>query len=133
MKSSYVCSTLLFLAALALSGCTQVVRYSPDEIKGYPPAIQDAIRQGQVMTGMTTQQVRYALGSPSTVNILSPTEDGKPREEWLYSTVNVFMKTRLLFVDGKLMDVFPEQKPAPQPPPAQPAPSQPESPQPAGK
>jgi hypothetical protein len=118
MKIYIVCAALL-IAAWSLSGCTSAVRYSPDEIKNYPPEIQQSIREGRVMMGMTTRQVRYTLGAPATVNVISPTLDGKPREEWIYSTgVGVFVKTRLLFVDGRLADVYPEQE--------QPAQKQPE-------
>jgi hypothetical protein len=122
-----------FLTALALSallGCASTVRYSPDEIKGYPPEIQEQIQQGNVVVGMTPQQVRYAWGSPTTVNVLAPAQDGKLREEWLYSQ-SIFVQRRLLFVDGKLFDIFPEPKPAPAPTPEpsqqpQPQPQEPE-------
>jgi hypothetical protein len=98
------------IAFCSLCACTKAVRYSPDEIKDYPPEIQEMITQGTVMIGMTIQQVRYSWGSPTTVNILSPAEDGKPREEWLYSRMGLLLDRRLLFVDGKLTDIFPEPK-----------------------
>ncbi len=107
---------LMFMASLSLlssSACVPAVRYSPEEIKDYPPAVQEQIRQGNVVLGMTAQQVRYAWGSPSSVNVLPPTEEGKVKEEWLYSTMGVFMERRLLFVDGKLVDIFPQPKQAP--------------------
>lgn len=110
---------ILVVFAFCYSGCASEVRYSPDEIKGYPPEVQENIRQGDVAMGMTTQQVRYALGSPTTVNVLSPSLEGRPREEWIYSSsVGFVVKRRLLFVDGKLADVYPEgerTKPAEQP------------------
>lgn len=110
------------LSLLAFSACTSAVRYSPEEIKDYPPAVQEQIRQGNVVLGMTAQQVRYAWGSPSSVNVLPPTEEGKAKEEWLYSRMGVFMERRLLFVDGKLVDIFPQPKQAPR---AEPRPEEP--------
>ncbi len=105
MKKYFFLAILLTLAW----GCASAVRYSPDEIKDYPPEIQQYIRDGDVAMGMTTQQVRYALGSPSIVNILSPSLEGKPREEWIYSaSIGFVVKRRLLFIDGKLADVYPE-------------------------
>lgn len=96
---------LFVLLLIVQSGCMGVesARYSPDEIKGFTPLMQEHIKHGEVVAGMTTQQVRYAWGSPTTINVLSPSEDGKYREEWVYARtlVSVF-KTRLIFIDGKL-------------------------------
>jgi len=114
MKKALFFSLLTTLGLWTLLGCATTVRYSPDEIKGYPPAIQEQIQQGNVVVGMTPQQVRYAWGPPTTVNMLAPTQEGKLREEWLYSS-GIFVQRRLLFVDGKLFDIFPEPKPAPTP------------------
>ena len=111
MKNLFLFLTLTFWS---LSGCTSTVRYSPEELKDYPPEIQDQIREGNVSMGMTSQQVRYAWGSPSTVNTLTPTLEGKLREEWIYSS-GIFIQRRLLFVDGKLFDIFPAPKIEPQP------------------
>ncbi|MBI4684825.1 MAG: hypothetical protein HY755_06465 [Nitrospirae bacterium] len=100
-------SILLFLIFLLLVqiGCIAGVRYSPDEIKDFPPAIQERIRDGEVVTGMTLQQVRYAWGEPTYVNVLPPAEGGKYSEEWVYTKMLVF-KTRLIFVDGKLTEII---------------------------
>jgi hypothetical protein len=108
MKRYLFFAVLVLLSAGLLSACVSNVRYTSDEIKDYQPSIQEQIRRGDISIGMTTQQVRYALGAPETVNIISPTPDGKLKEEWIYSTMKVFMKRRLLFIDGKLVDVFPE-------------------------
>jgi hypothetical protein len=105
----FFCFASILIAFFSLCACTKTVRYSPDEIKDYPPEIQENIAQGAVMLGMTIPQVRYAWGSPTTIHVLSPSEDGKPREEWLYSNW-LFLDKRLLFVDGKLTDIFPERK-----------------------
>jgi hypothetical protein len=115
MKVYLVCAAFL-IASWSISGCTSAVRYSPDEIKNYPPEIQQSIREGRVMMGMTTRQVRYALGAPATINVISPSLEGKPREEWIYSSgVGVFVKKRLVFVDGRLVDVYPEPEQPAQP------------------
>lgn len=117
MKKYLLFVVILTLAFWSFSGCSKTVRYSPEEIKDYPPAVQEQIRQGNVVVGMTTQQVRYAWGPPSTVNVIAPTAEGKPREEWLYTTmgIGVFLERRLIFVDGKVVDIFPEPKAAPKP------------------
>ena len=110
MKQCLVFGMLLVLFLCSFSGCASSVRYTPDEIRGYPQEIQDNIQQGNVVLGMTPPQVRYAWGPPNTINVISPLEDGKPREEWLYSSMGVFMQRRLLFIDGKVADIFPEPK-----------------------
>lgn len=92
-------TALLFLSQV---GCTKSIRYSEEEIKGFSPAIQEHIKQGEVVLGMTPQQVRYAWGSPDSLKILEPFE-GKTREEWIYSTFGVVETKLLLFFDGKLM------------------------------
>lgn len=109
MKNYLLSVSFLVLAFWSFSGCAPAVRYSPDEIRDYPPAVQENIRQGNVMTGMTPRQVRYAWGAPSTINILSPTEEGKQKEEWIYSA-GVFVQKRILFIDGKVVDIYPEPK-----------------------
>lgn len=107
---------VVLILAVGFWGCATTVRYSPEEIKEYPPEVQEQIRQGNVALGMTAQQVRYAWGSPTTVNVLSPTQEGKLREEWIYSS-GIMMQRRLLFVDGKLFDIFPQPKPSVAPAP----------------
>ncbi|MBI3592249.1 MAG: hypothetical protein HY099_02000 [Nitrospirae bacterium] len=91
---------VLFIAVLFLGGCASYARFTHDEIKDYPLDVQEKIIKGEIMPGMTPQQVRYSWGSPNSVRALEP-ENGKQREEWIYSTMGVF-KTRLTFVDGKL-------------------------------
>jgi len=94
-------SALCFL----VPGCVNAVRYSPDEVKGFPAAIQENIKRGEIAPGMTQQQVRYAWGSPSEINVLKPSEGNKYREEWIY-TRTLILKTQLIFVDGKLMHII---------------------------
>ena len=99
-----VCPALLF-ALLVLGGCASYARYTQDEIKDYPLEIQEKIVKGEIVPGMTPQQVRYSWGSPSSVTTLKP-EDGKQREEWIYSSAAGIFKTRLTFVDGKLVYII---------------------------
>lgn len=97
-----VLATLLFLGL----GCTKSVRYSEDEIRGFPIDVQEHIRNGEVSLGMSQSQVRYAWGSPSSVIILEPSEDGKNREEWVYGKFMGIFKTRLIFTDGKITEII---------------------------
>lgn len=87
---------------LFIFGCaSQGVRYTYEEIKNYPPEIQQRIAKGEISPGMTKEQVRYAWGNPSSTRVLTP-QDGKQREEWIYSSSLGLLKSRLIFVDGKL-------------------------------
>ncbi|MCE5195423.1 MAG: outer membrane protein assembly factor BamE [Nitrospiraceae bacterium] len=86
-------------------GCIEAIRYSPDEIKTFPPDIQESIKHGVIKPGMTIQQVRYAWGAPTMINILKPADDGKSREEWTYRR-GLLGKTRLLFIDNKLTHII---------------------------
>jgi outer membrane protein assembly factor BamE (lipoprotein component of BamABCDE complex) len=90
---------------LAQAGCTKAVRYTEEEIKSFPTNVQDNIRKGQIDLGMSPEQVRYAWGNPDTIKFLDPF-DGKPREEWLYSspgTLGVVGTKILFFYNGKLL------------------------------
>jgi hypothetical protein len=95
----------LFVMAVLLSSCASTARYSTDEIKDYPVEVQDKIVKGEIMPGMTPRQVRYSWGSPSEVKALEP-EKGKQREEWIYSSGMGVFKTRLTFIDGKLIYII---------------------------
>ncbi len=93
---------IALLIALFIVGCaSQGVRYTYDEIKDYPPDIQERITKGEIALGMTKEQVRFAWGPPSSTKILSP-QKGKQREEWIYSSSLGLLKSRLIFIDGKL-------------------------------
>lgn len=91
----------LLIAAFIFGCASQGVRYTHEEIKNYPPDIQERIVKGEIALGMTKEQVRYAWGNPSSTRILTP-EKGRQREEWVYSSSLGILKTRLIFVDGKL-------------------------------
>ncbi len=103
-KAFFLVLALLFLLQI---GCTKSIRYTEDEIKNFPPEIQDNIRKGEIALGMTSQQVRYTWGSPDSIKFLEPM-NGKTREEWIYSktgTMGVIGEKLLLFFDGKLIYV----------------------------
>jgi len=97
------------ISILFLIGCaSERVRYTYDEIKGYPQNIQELIMKGEISTGMTKQQVRYAWGAPDRTTTLEPL-DGKAREEWIYTKLfGVYEEKRLLFIDDKLSYIIPE-------------------------
>lgn len=99
-----VIPAVLILSFFLGVGCTKSIRYSEEEIRGFPPEIQDNLRKGQIMLGMSTQAVRYAWGPPDSVKVLEPFE-GKAREEWIYSSLGlgVYGTKLLLFFDGKLI------------------------------
>jgi hypothetical protein len=97
-----VLALLLFLGL----GCTKSVRYSEDEIRGFPIDVQERIRNGEISLGMTQSQVRYAWGSPDSVIVLAPSEDGKNREEWVYGKFVGVFKTRVIFTDGKITEMI---------------------------
>ena len=93
---------IIMFILLSQAGCTKSIRYSEEEIKGFPPSIQEHIKNGEVVLGMSPQHVRYAWGAPDSLKILAPFE-GKTREEWMYSTLGVVETKLLIFFDGKLI------------------------------
>ncbi len=96
---------LISLALLFAFGCASShIRFTQDEIKDYPIEMQEHIIKGEVVPGMTPTQVRYAWGSPDEVKA-STTREGKPQEQWVYSSTMGVFKTRLTFVDGKLTSI----------------------------
>jgi outer membrane protein assembly factor BamE (lipoprotein component of BamABCDE complex) len=97
MKNLFFLLIAVFLFSCASPG----VRYTYDEIKHYPPDIQERIARGEIALGMTKEQVRYAWGNPSSTRVLTP-EKGKQREEWIYTSSLGLLKSRLIFIDGKL-------------------------------
>ena len=103
MKNVYASLCIIFV--VLFSGCSQSIRYTEEEIKDYPQAVQEHIRKGQIDLGMTPEQVRYAWGPPDVVRFLSPYQE-KAREEWSYSSrgsFGVVKSNLLLFYDRKLM------------------------------
>ncbi len=102
MKRSLVLS---FMVLVLFAGCTRAIKYTYEEIKDYPPQIQENIKKAAVVTGMTLQQARYAWGAPTTVKVLKPTADGKDRVQWEYDRWGGIFKTILRFTDGKLTEI----------------------------
>lgn len=101
-KSILIAGAVLFIS---ISACAKSIRYSPDEIKDFPPAIQESIRNNEVVVGMTKLQVRYSWGGPDDIYVLSPSETGKERIEWVYTKMQLF-KSRLIFVDDRLTEII---------------------------
>lgn len=98
MKKSIIFLILFF----SLSGCASGVKYTIEEIKDFPEPIQTSIKKGEVIMGMTSQQVRYAWGAPDKVS--TSYEGGKHRELWIYSSfLGLSKKTYLYFEEGKLV------------------------------
>jgi len=95
--------TLLLLFGM---GCTKSIRYSEEEIKGFPLTIQEHIRMGEVTPGMTQSQVRYSWGSPSSIRIPEPSEEGELREEWVYLNLAGVFKTQVIFTDGMVTEII---------------------------
>ncbi len=96
---------LPLMVFVLLSGCAKEMRYSHEEIKDYPPEIQEHIKAGEVVTGMTLQQVRYAWGAPTVVKVLEPTPEGRERVQWEYHRWGGSFKTILRFTDGRLTEI----------------------------
>jgi len=98
-------SVISFAIVLLLAGCATPIRYTYEEIRHYPLDVQERIMKGEVAPGMTTRQVRYAWGSPSSARMLEP-ENGKSKEEWIYSQAFGILRTRLIFIDGRLTHII---------------------------
>jgi hypothetical protein len=90
---------------ISVSACAKSIRYSPDEIKDFPPAVQESIRNNEVIFGMTKLQVRYSWGGPDDIIVLQPTETGKERIEWVYKKMQ-FFRSRLIFTDDSLTEII---------------------------
>jgi|GEM_PF-283214 len=99
--------------ALSDSGRTKTsdnypaVRYTSEEIKEYAPDIQQNIIKGEVVSGMTPQQVRYAWGGPDSVITVASkagTDHGPVLEEWVYSS-GVLCRTNIIFKDARMSGV----------------------------
>jgi hypothetical protein len=107
-KSFYV---ILLVVVWLLVGCvSSSVRFTHEEIEGYPLDVQEKIIKGEVYIGMTRRQVRYAWGAPDRVRTLDPL-NGKAREEWIYTKLfGVYEEKRLLFLEDILTYIIPEPK-----------------------
>jgi hypothetical protein len=90
---------------ISLSACAKSIRYSPDEIKDFPPAMQERIKNREIAAGMNKLQVRYSWGGPDNVIVLPPSKNGKERIEWVYVKLH-FFKSRLIFTDDTLTEII---------------------------
>jgi hypothetical protein len=102
MKKFFLPVVLVLL--FAQTGCTKSVRYSAEEIRDYPPSVQEHIKKGEIAPGMTMAQVRYSWGSPDLVRVLAADEKGREKVEWTYTRMQV-LKTRLVFTNGSLTEI----------------------------
>lgn len=96
---------VIFFVAIFLIGCLPSVRYTYEEIRNFPPEIQEHIKKGEVVSGMTFQQVRLAWGAPTTTRVI-PSKDDKEIIHWIYQQVPFGTKTILVFVNGKLTEII---------------------------
>jgi hypothetical protein len=97
---------IIILAALVcLSGCLASVRYTYEEIRNFPPQIQEHIKKGEVVPGMTFQQVRLAWGAPTVTRVV-PSNDEREIIHWVYQQMPFGSKTILVFTDGKLTGII---------------------------
>jgi hypothetical protein len=97
--------SLLGLVAVVTLGCASSnIRFTQEEIKDYPVEMQEHIIKGEIVPGMTPTQARYAWGPPDEVK-LSTTSDGKPQEQWVYTSTMGIFKTNLTFLEGKLTSI----------------------------
>jgi len=94
----------IMMAALVIA-CAAPIRYTVEEIKAFPPAIQEKIEKGEISTGMTMLQVRYAWGAPSIVNVLPPTDRARERVEWTYKRMGGVFRSILTFEDNRLVEI----------------------------
>jgi outer membrane protein assembly factor BamE (lipoprotein component of BamABCDE complex) len=95
--------TLAIILSVFMGCSSPAVRYTSEEIKGFPPEIQQKVIKGEVSTGMTPQQVRYAWHAPKGVQT-TKTKDNKLVELWNYSIMGACPIT-LYFSEGKLYSI----------------------------
>ncbi len=85
-KLRLVLSNGLFLVAMALPGCdTERHRLLTQEYPSYPEGVRWAIDKGNILRGMTEDQVYLALGSP--VCKKDVVDEGRTVTVWLYPPI----------------------------------------------
>ena len=77
---------LLLLSLFLLAGCASTpekrIAREPELFAGFPPEIQEQIREGTIALGFTPEMVRLALGEPD--RIVSRQTTGGRSEFWIY-------------------------------------------------
>jgi hypothetical protein len=76
----------LALVEFGLTGCETLdnrISEHPDMFNSLPPRDQALVRQGQIRSGMSTNAVWLAWGSPSTKT--TGEMRGRPSETWIYT------------------------------------------------
>ncbi len=96
---------VIFALVAGLFGCMSSVRYTYEEIREFPQEIQEHIKKGEVVPGMTFQQVRLAWGAPTETRVV-PSKDDREIIHWIYQQMPFGSKTILVFTDGKLTGVI---------------------------
>lgn len=93
----------LFIAIFLYACSSSSVRYTSEEIRQFPPDVQQKIIRGEISTGMTAQQVRYAWSAPKNVHVYQG-KDKKYIEEWTYSYMGA-CPIILSFYEGRLNSI----------------------------
>ncbi len=93
----------LLLLAVVLSGCdTERHRLMTDQYPSYPEGVRWAIDKGNILRGMTEDQVYLALGSPVCKKDVD--DQGRPVTVWLYPPIGrnacVTSQFRVYFEQG---------------------------------
>jgi hypothetical protein len=102
-KVWYVILPVLMLSLVSCA--TSNMRYSPSEISKFPPKVQEHVKKSELALGMPLEAVRYSWGSPQSIKILPPDEEGNLKEEWVYSKLR-FYGTRVVFTNGKVTGII---------------------------
>ncbi|KJU84346.1 lipoprotein, partial [Candidatus Magnetobacterium bavaricum] len=102
---SFFAVLLLILQVALLLSCTKEIRYTEDEIREFSPEAKEHIRNGEITFFMAPEEVRFAIGSPTDILVLPPTSDGKERVQWIYKKWGGAIKTELVFVGNRLMEI----------------------------
>jgi hypothetical protein len=97
--------TVISILFVIQSGCARSMRYSHQEIKDFPPPVQEQIKKGEISIGMSKVQVRYAWGGPDNIIPHKPQEDGNEYTEWVYKET-LFFTTQLFFTDDRLTKII---------------------------
>ncbi|MDP8236245.1 MAG: hypothetical protein P9M08_07660 [Candidatus Erginobacter occultus] len=98
-------TTIILTTLLILAGCATTAQRRQNYVNDHPdlsPAIAEAVIEGKIMEGMTTEDVRAAWGEPERETLA--VTDGGDQETWSYSTPVG------RFNDGTVILIFTNQK-----------------------